>query len=104
VNPELVDSSGEWTYDEGCLSVPGLYFPITRPNKVTIRGVDLDGHDVELEGEELLGRVFLHELDHLDGVLLLERLDDETRKQALRTLRDQALSGRPVAHDRNHQL
>jgi len=104
VNPEIVESSGEWTYDEGCLSVPGLYFPITRPNRVTIRGVDLDGHEVILEGEELLGRVFLHELDHLDGVLLLERLDPDTRKNALRALREQALTGRTPDRNPDHRL
>ena len=104
VNPEIVATDGEWTYDEGCLSVPGLYFPITRPNRVTIRGLDLDGHEIVFEGEELLGRVFLHEMDHLDGVLLLERLEPDVRKQAMRTLRDQALTGRPVARDPSHRL
>jgi peptide deformylase len=91
VNPEIVETRGEWTFDEGCLSVPGLYFPITRAGKVRIRGHDLDGNEVSLEGDELLGRMFQHEVDHLDGQLLLERLDRTARKQAMRAIRDQAL-------------
>lgn len=104
VNPEIVETSGEWTYEEGCLSVPGLYFPITRPNKVTLRGLDVDGKEVLLEGDELLGRVFQHEVDHLDGVLLLERLDDETRRTAMRLIREQTLTGRVPPHRRDEAL
>jgi peptide deformylase len=88
INPEVADSSGEWSYEEGCLSIPGFHFEIVRPKVVTITGVDLDGRDVVIEGDELLGRVFLHELDHLDGVLMLDRLDPDARRQALRELRD----------------
>ena len=91
VNPEIVESRGEWTYEEGCLSVPGLYWPIVRPKEVHLRGQDLHGEEIYLEGDELLGRVFQHEVDHLDGVLLLERLDQDQRKSALRTLRARAL-------------
>lgn len=91
VNPEVVEESGEWAYEEGCLSIPGLTFEIVRPKLVTIRGVDLDGNEIVIEGDELLGRVFLHELDHLNGTLMLDRLDPETRKQALKTIREQDL-------------
>lgn len=91
VNPEIVESRGEWVYEEGCLSVPGLSWPITRPKEVHLRGYDLDGNEVSIEADEVLARCFQHELDHLDGVLLLERLDADTRKQALRTLRQMAL-------------
>jgi peptide deformylase len=87
VNPEIVDAHGEWAYEEGCLSVPGLAFEVVRPNFVTVRGFDLDGNELVLEGDELMGRVIQHELDHLDGILVLDRLDDETRKAALRELR-----------------
>ncbi|MGH9025146.1 MAG: peptide deformylase [Acidimicrobiia bacterium] len=96
VNPEIVDASGEWTFEEGCLSVPGLHFDIVRPKLVTLRGVDLDGNQVVIEGDELLGRLFQHEIDHLDGVLLLDRLDDDTRRQALRELRERDLAGAPI--------
>lgn len=92
INPEIVETRGEWTYEEGCLSVPGLFFPITRADHVQIRGLDLDGNDIEYEGDELLGRVFQHEWDHLQGTLLLDRLDGDTRKQAMRALRERALT------------
>ncbi|MBK5289886.1 MAG: peptide deformylase [Acidimicrobiia bacterium] len=87
-NPEVAEAEGEWTYEEGCLSIPGFHFEIVRPNLVTITGIDIDGNPTTLQGEELLGRVFLHELDHLDGVLMLDRLDPDERKRALRELRD----------------
>ena len=90
LNPVLSGHRGEWTYEEGCLSVPGLYWPITRPQWVHLTGIDLDGNELSLEGDELLALVFLHEVDHLDGTLLLERLDAEQKKEALRTLRDRA--------------
>jgi peptide deformylase len=91
INPLLSGHDGEWTYDEGCLSVPGLFWPIVRPQRVHLRGFDLEGNELSVEGDELLARVFLHEVDHLDGKLLLERLDAEQRREALRTLRSRAL-------------
>lgn len=92
LNGRITESSGEWTYEEGCLSVPGLYWPITRPNHVLLEGIDFDGNEIKLEGSELLGRVFQHEIDHLDGVLLIERLDPDQHKQAMKILRSQALT------------
>jgi peptide deformylase len=91
INPSIVESDGEWTYDEGCLSVPGLSWEIVRPNSVHLVGLDLDGNDISIEATELEGRVFQHELDHLDGILLVERLDAEQRKEALKILRNRAL-------------
>lgn len=91
VNPEVVETSGTWSMDEGCLSVPGHFWPIERPGFARVRGFDLDGNDVEYAGEELLGRVLQHELDHLDGTLLIERLPKRVRAQALRDLRNEAL-------------
>ncbi len=88
INPVIAEATGEWAYDEGCLSIPGFHFEIVRPKVVTITGIDLDGDEVVIEGDELLGRVFLHELDHLDGVLMIDRLDPDQRKLALRALRD----------------
>ena len=87
------ESEGEWAYDEGCLSVPGLSWEIVRPKEIHLTGYDLDGNEVSIEADELLARAFQHELDHLDGVLLLERLDGDTRKQALRTIRNLMLDG-----------
>jgi peptide deformylase len=91
VNPTIVETDGEWYHDEGCLSIPGLRLGIVRPDRVMLHGFDIDGHEVSVEADEFLGRVFLHEVDHLDGVLMVERLDEEMRKQALRVLRDRAL-------------
>jgi peptide deformylase len=92
VNPEIVESSGEWVFNEGCLSVPGVHFDIVRPKVVTLRGVGLDGSEFEVEADEMLARVFQHEIDHLDGVLLLDRLEPDERKRALRALREQDLA------------
>jgi peptide deformylase len=88
INPEVAEATGEWVYEEGCLSIPGFHFEIVRPKVVTMTGLDLDGNEIVIEGDELLGRVFLHELDHLDGVLMLDRLEPAERKRALRELRD----------------
>ena len=88
VNPQIVESDGEWVYDEGCLSVPGLSWEIVRPKQVHVIGRDLDGNEISVEADEIEARLFQHELDHLDGTLLIERLDSDTRKTALRTLRE----------------
>ncbi len=92
VNPRIVETDGEWDYEEGCLSVPGLSWNITRPDRVHLVGLDLDGNELSIEADELEGRVFQHELDHLDGVLLVERLDEDQRREALRILRGRALA------------
>jgi peptide deformylase len=91
INPNIVETSGEWYHDEGCLSIPGLRLGITRPDRVHLVGVDLEGEEVSIEADEFLGRVFQHEVDHLDGVLMVERLDLDQRKVALKVLRDRAL-------------
>jgi len=93
VNPVVSEHRGEWTYEEGCLSVPGLAWEIVRPKEVHLTGYDLDGNEVSIEADEIVARLFQHELDHLDGVLLLERLDPDTRKDAMRTLREINLNG-----------
>ena len=103
LNPEIVEQTGEWTYEEGCLSLPGLAFEITRPKIVTVQGIDLDGDEIVIEGDELLGRVFLHETDHLNGVLMLDRLDRGQRKEAMRELREQGMRG-PTPGGRLHAL
>ncbi len=91
INPRIVETDGEWSYEEGCLSVPGLSWEIVRPNAVHLVGLDLDGNEVSVEATELEGRVFQHELDHLDGILLIERLDEDQRKDALKILRSRTL-------------
>ena len=91
INPEIVESSGEWEYEEGCLSVPDLHWPIIRPKEVHLVGLDLEGNEISIEADELLARVFQHELDHLNGILLLEHLDKDQRKQAMRVFRARTL-------------
>lgn len=72
INPEIIDQSGSQTGLEGCLSVPGKYGIVTRPNVVTVRAQDRDGNWFEVEGEALIARCFCHELAHLDGQLYTE--------------------------------
>ncbi|MEG0777644.1 MAG: peptide deformylase [Oscillospiraceae bacterium] len=73
VNPEIIASDGEQTGSEGCLSLPGKYGVVTRPNYVKVRAQDRNGNTFEVEGEGLTARCFCHELDHLDGILFTER-------------------------------
>ncbi len=87
INPVVEESDGEWEFTEGCLSIPGLHFDIVRPRRIHVTGVDLEGHEVSLEADDYLARVIQHELDHLDGVLMLERLDEDQRKAARRAVR-----------------
>ena len=97
INPEIRESRGEWAYDEGCLSIPGLSFELLRPKEVHLVGYDLDGNEVSLEADELTARCFQHELDHLDGVLFIERLSDDDRKLAMKIVREQKLSAQDLA-------
>ena len=83
LNPQIVESSGEWLYDEGCLSIPGIYVEMLRPKKVLVRGINLDGNQVEFEADELLARLFQHEVDHLNGVLMFDRMSTDQRKAAV---------------------
>lgn len=90
VNPVIVETRGEWEYEEGCLSIPGLYFSIVRPKEVHLTGWDINGNEVSIEADELEARCFQHELDHLDGQLLIAKLDKTQRKEAMRELRRRA--------------
>ncbi len=100
VNPVIAEARGEWVYEEGCLSVPGLYWEIVRPKEIHLTCYDLDGNEVSIEADELLARLFQHELDHLDGVMLVDHLDDDTRKAAMRTLRETFIDAAPAAPER----
>ena len=75
VNPELLETSGEQEGAEGCLSVPGKYGLVKRPNYAKVRAYDRDGNEFEVEGEELMARCFCHELDHLDGIVYTEIME-----------------------------
>lgn len=83
INPKIVESEGEWVYDEGCLSIPGLFVEMTRPKKVLMRGLDLDGNEIDIEADELEARLFQHELDHLNGVLMFDRMQPDQRSRAM---------------------
>ncbi len=99
VNPEIVESDGEWVFDEGCLSIPGLYVEMLRPKTVLVRGVSLDGEIIEIEADELEARMFQHEIDHLKGVLMFDRMTPEQRKEALteyRRLEEEAAAAQPA--------
>ena len=96
VNPTISEARGEWAYEEGCLSVPGLHWEIVRPKEVHVTGYDLDGNEVSIEADELLARLMQHELDHLDGKLLIDLLDADQRKIAMRAMRDRLLGVKPL--------
>ena len=83
INPVVVESAGEWVYDEGCLSIPGLYVEMVRPKEILLKGINIDGEEVSVEADELLARLFQHELDHLNGVLMFERMTPDQRTEAL---------------------
>ena len=90
LNPRVVELSEDYQDgDEGCLSVPGLWYPTKRAWYARVVGEDLDGHEVVVEGTELMARCLQHEVDHLDGYLYLDRLERSVRKKAMRAIRDQ---------------
>jgi peptide deformylase len=90
LNPKIVELSEEiQDGDEGCLSVPGLWYPTRRAWYARVVGMDLDGNEVTIEGTELMARALQHEVDHLDGMLYLDRLDRAVRKKAMREMRAQ---------------
>ncbi len=88
INPEIVEVSGEAVLvDEGCLSVPGFYFPRLRYPFARVRGFDLDGNPVEFSGEGTMSQALQHEVDHLDGHLFIEGLEPSVKKEAMRAIR-----------------
>lgn len=89
LNPEIVELSGEPTLTgEGCLSVPELWFEVLRFPRAVVRGIDLDGAEIEIAGEGLTAQALQHECDHLDGKLYLSRLDRASRGEAMRQIRN----------------
>jgi peptide deformylase len=93
VNPVLTDiSETTETATEGCLSIPGIQVDVERPTAVTISGQDVSGKPLRIEASDLLARVLQHEVDHLDGVLILDRTDRQSRKAAMREWREHLLA------------
>ncbi len=80
INPKIHLREGEVNYEEGCLSFPGIYVDVKRPQKIALTGLDLDGNEMEYEAGDILARVFLHETDHLNGVLLIDHLSTIKRQ------------------------
>lgn len=87
-NPVLSDREGEEIRDEGCLSIPGPFYPTMRTLSVHLRGQALDGSRIEISAEGLLARIFQHETDHTNGSLYIDRLDEEGRRDVMRQLRE----------------
>lgn len=87
-NPVLSELAGEQTDEEGCLSIPNLWYPTTRTMHARVTGQDLHGEPVSLEGEGLLARIFQHETDHVNGMLFIDRLPEDDRRKAMAELRD----------------
>ena len=87
VNPAITETAGEVTAEEGCLSLPGIFAQVTRADSVTLEGQDLDGQPVSIKARGLTARVFQHEMDHLDGVLFIDRLDPMTRDRIKRRIK-----------------
>ena len=89
INPQIVDlSTDEQDGEEGCLSFPGLFFPTKRAWRVRAHGFTMHGDPVTVEGTEMLSRCVQHEIDHLDGILFIDRMDRETRKIAMKAIRE----------------
>jgi peptide deformylase len=91
LNPVIEETSGEQYGDEGCLSLPGLWYQTRRADYARVRGIDLEGKEIVLEGSGLMGRMLQHECDHLDGHVYIDRLEKDVRRKALKQLRTQGL-------------
>ena len=87
VNPVIAERGGEVTAEEGCLSLPGIFAPVTRSEWVRLEAQDLEGQPVSIRAKGLTARVFQHEMDHLDGVLFIDRLDPMSRDRIKRKIK-----------------
>lgn len=87
LNPEIVRSAGEITWEEGCLSLPGVYAKVTRPSDIIVRGMDRDGKQIEFEANDLLSVCIQHEIDHLNGTMFIDHLSGLKRTRALQKYR-----------------
>ena len=96
INPSLDLSKEEDEDDEGCLSFPGLAYPVKRAWGVVAKGFNMHGDPVTIEGTELLARCIQHETDHLDGILFIDRMDSTQRKAAMKAIREAEWWGEPI--------
>ena len=90
-NPVLHDLEGEQEGEEGCLSIPGMYFPVKRAMSCRVEGVEVDGTPTTIEAHEFLARILQHETDHVNGILFIDRLSKQDRREAMRLLREQEM-------------
>ncbi|MCI1901424.1 MAG: peptide deformylase [Bifidobacteriaceae bacterium] len=90
LNPKILELNGEQYGDEGCLSVPGLWYKTRRAEYAKAEGIDLKGNRVVIEGHGIMGRMIQHECDHLDGHVYLDRLEKDQRREAMRKMREAA--------------
>ncbi len=87
MNPEVIQSAGSLTWEEGCLSMPGIYATIKRPSEILVRGMNREGKMIELEANELLAVCIQHEIDHLDGKMFIDHLSRLKRTRAMQQFR-----------------
>ncbi|HEX2054205.1 MAG TPA: peptide deformylase [Actinomycetota bacterium] len=92
-NPVILEREGAVTSEEGCLSMPGITYPVERAQLILVEGLDEDGEPVRFETQDLTARIIQHEVDHLNGVLFIDHLPSDLRKEAIRTLRELAENG-----------
>ncbi|MCU0606795.1 MAG: peptide deformylase [Candidatus Edwardsbacteria bacterium] len=97
INPVVEALDGTAVHEEGCLSFPQIYAEVTRPRRIGIRGLDRDGTEIEIEAEDMMARVFLHEVDHLNGVLFIDHLSAIKRQLLRKQLRELSRHSRPGA-------
>lgn len=90
-DPQIMDRGGSAEDEEGCLSLPGLRYPVVRAQWVRVEGLDAAGEKMTLEAEDFVARILQHEIDHLDGVLFIDHIPPEVQREARRLLREQAL-------------
>jgi len=83
LNPEILNSAGKITWEEGCLSLPGIYAKVNRPSEILVRGMDRDGNPIEFEAQDLLAVCIQHEIDHLNGTLFVDHLSTLKRTRAI---------------------
>ena len=93
INPEVIETEGEEMNEEGCMSVPGPFEEVRRPHKVRIKGLNLEGKEITIEGEGLLARVLMHEIDHLNGLMFIDHLSSIKRQLLSKKLREISRKG-----------
>jgi peptide deformylase len=88
INPEIISACGEDVNEEGCLSIPGIFAKVKRPQSVVLKGLDPSGRDISVEAKGLMARAFAHEIDHLDGILFTDRISMVKRSLLRRKLKE----------------